>query len=277
MALGKTARKIVVVAALAVAALLVVAYFARNAVAASILRSTGSRLLGTRLDVDSVDIDLFGLAVGLNGLRVDNPEGWGTPRALEARSIRVALSGDSRLDRLVVDSIDLDGVGIWFIRDGMKSNISAIVDNLPDQPKAGDAKAPAPEAAGKSMDLLIRRLTLSSVAVHYADRGSFKGDVPVVASLKKVEVREINAKTAGKDISEQLVGQVFESVVLAIAKESAGKLPDMLGKGLQQSVEAGGRLGNQAIDAIGGAAKGAGDAVGGFLKGIGDAIGGKKQ
>ena len=102
MALGKTARKIVVVAALAVAALLVVAYFARNAVAASILRSTGSRLLGTKLDVDSVDIDLFGLAVGLHGLRVDNPEGWGTPRALEARSIRVALSGDSRLDRLVV-------------------------------------------------------------------------------------------------------------------------------------------------------------------------------
>ena len=143
--------------------------------------------------------------------------------------------------------------------------------------KAGAAKAPAPEGAGKPMDLLIRRLTLSSVAVHYADRGSFKGDVPVVASLKKVEVREINAKTAGKDISEQLVGQVFESVVLAIAKESAGKLPDMLGKGLQQSVEAGGRLGNQAIDAIGGAAKGAGDAVGGFLKGIGDAIGGKKQ
>jgi hypothetical protein len=277
MALGKTARKIVVVAALAVAALLVVAYFARNAVAASILRSTGSRLLGTRLDVDSVDIDLFGLAVGLNGLRVDNPEGWGTPRALEARSIRVALSGDSRLDRLVVDSIDLDGVGIWFIRDGMKSNISAIVDNLPDQPKAGDAKAPAPEGAGEPMDLLIRRLTLTTVAVHYADRGAFTGEVPVVASLKKVEVREINAKTAGKDISEQLVGQVFESVVLAIAKESAGKLPDMLGKGLQQSVEAGGRLGNQAIDAIGGAAKGAGDAVGGFLKGIGDAIGGKKQ
>lgn len=275
MALGKTARKIAVVAALAVAALLVVAYVARNAVAASILRSTGSRLLGTRLDVDSVDIDLFGLAIGLNGLRVDNPEGWGTPRALEARSIRVALSGDSRLDRLVVDSIDLDGVGIWFVRDGMKSNISAIVDNLPDQPKAGDAKAP--EAAGKPMDLLIRRLTLSSVAVHYADRGAFTGEVPVVASLQKVEVREINAKTAGKDISEQLVGQVFESVVLAIAKESAGKLPDMLGKGLQQSVEAGGRLGNQAIDAIGGAAKGAGDAVGGFLKGIGDAIGGKKQ
>ena len=268
----KNVRRIAVVAALALAAGLVAAFLARNAIAASILRSTGSRLLGVKVEADAVDIDLFGLAVGIDGLRVANPEGWGAPTALEAKHIRLAVSGESGASSVVVDGIDLDGVSIWFINDGTTTNISAIVDSIPDAPKAD-----APKSEGSSMDLLIRRLTLTEVSVRYAPRSSAGPDMPVVAHLPKVEIRDIDGRTSGSGIAQQLVGQVFEAVVLAIARESAGKLPDVVGNALQSSVEAGGHFGAAALDTLGGVAKGAGDAVGGFLKGIGDAVtGGKK-
>jgi hypothetical protein len=95
MKITRNVRRIAVAAALALVAGLAAAFLARNAIAASILRSTGSRLLGVRVDVDAVDIDVFGLAVAVDGLRVANPEGWGAPTALEAGHIRLALSGDS--------------------------------------------------------------------------------------------------------------------------------------------------------------------------------------
>lgn len=266
-------RKIALVAITAVAVAAVGGYLARNAIAASVLRSTGSGLLGVRVDVHSVDLDLFGLGVELAGLSVANPEGWGAPEALTADRIRVALSADTRPSRLVVEAIDLEGVSIWFVNDGTRSNINAIVENIPDLP----AERGASPAKASSTELLIRRLTLSGTDVRYAPRSSAGADVPVIARLGKIEVRDINGKTAGSDIAEQLVGQVFEAVVLAVAKESAGKLPEAIGGALQKSVAAGGRFGAAAVDALGGVAKGAGDAVGGFFKGIGDAISGGKK
>ena len=271
MKITRNVRRIAVAAALALVAGLAAAFLARNAIAASILRSTGSRLLGVRVDVDAVDIDVFGLAVAVDGLRVANPEGWGAPTALEAGHIRLALSGDSDASSVVVDGIDLDGISIWFVSDGAATNISAIVDNIPDAPKAD---GPGPE--GPSMGLLIRRLTLTGVSVRYAPRSSAGPDMPVVANLPKVEVRDIDGRTSGSGIAQQLVGQVFEAVVLAVARESAGKLPDAVGGALQSSIAAGGHFGAAALEGLGGVAKGAGGAVGGFLKGIGDAVGGKK-
>jgi hypothetical protein len=274
MPLPRTLRKVALVAAAALAAAAVAGYLARNAIAASVLRSTGSSLLGVRVDVHSVNLDLFGLGVELEGLSIANPEGWGAPEALTADRIRVELSGDTRPSRLVVEGIDLDGVAVWFINDGTHSNINAIVQNIPKSPDAGRSDP----AAGSSTELLIRRLTVTGTDVRYAPRSSAKADVPVVAHLGKVEVREIGGNTTGSDIAEQLVGQVFEAVVLAVAKESAGKLPEVVGGALQKSIVAGGHFGAAAVDALGGVAKGAGDAVGGFFKGIGDAFsGGKKE
>lgn len=260
-----------VASAVAVVALIAIAWFSRNMIATAVTRSVATRLLGVPVEVDAVRIDVFGLAVEVDGVRVSNPPGWGAPRAMEIDHLGVRVGSESSATRLVVDDISLRGVRIWFIRDGLKNNISELVGNL-----SGTKDEKPAEPSGPGMELLIRRLALEQVEVRYGERSSAsKGEVPVVASLEKVEIRDIDARTGGKGLAEQLVGQVFEATVVAVVKGAGGKLPAAIGDAVGSAVQAGGRLGTQAVNAIGNAAKGATEAVGGLLKGIGDAIGGK--
>jgi hypothetical protein len=266
-------RRIAVIALVSLVALLAIAWFGRNIIATTVARSVASRLLGVQVQIDSVNLDVFGLGVDVNGLIIDNPAGWGAPHMLEATQVSVRVAGESTTQRLVVDLVQLSGIKVWFIRDGDRNNVSQIVGNL----SGGDAaaKPEAKPAEGPSTELLIRLLVLDDVEVHYTERAALVGDIPVAAKLKHVEVKDINARTAGKDLAEKLVGQVFEATMLAIVSESGGKLPAVFGNAVQGSIEAGGRIGTAAIKGIQDASKGAGEAVGGLLQGIGDAFGGK--
>lgn len=268
-------RRIAVIALVSLVALLAIAWFGRNIIATTVARSVASRLLGVQVQIDSVNLDVFGLGVDVNGLIIDNPAGWGAPHMLEATQVSVRVAGESTTQRLVVDLVQLSGIKVWFIRDGDRNNVSQIVGNL----SGGDAaaKPEAKPAEGPSTELLIRLLVLDDVEVHYTERAAVVGDIPVAAKLKHVEVKDINARTAGKDLAEKLVGQVFEATMLAIVSESGGKLPAVFGNAVQGSIEAGGRIGTAAIKEIQDASKGAGEAVGGLLKGIGDAFGGKDK
>jgi hypothetical protein len=268
-------RRIAVIALVSLVALLAIAWFGRNIIATTVARSVASRLLGVQVQIDSVNLDVFGLGVDVNGLIIDNPAGWGAPHMLEATQVSVRVAGESTTQRLVVDLVQLSGIKVWFIRDGDRNNVSQIVGNL----SGGDAaaKPEAKPAEGPSTELLIRLLVLDDVEVHYTERAALVGDIPVAAKLKHVEVKDINARTAGKDLAEKLVGQVFEATMLAIVSESGGKLPAVFGNAVQGSIEAGGRIGTAAIKEIQDASKGAGEAVGGLLKGIGDAFGGKDK
>jgi hypothetical protein len=268
-------RRIALIALVSLVALLAIAWFGRNIIATTVARSVASRLLGVQVQIDSVNLDVFGLGVDVNGLIIDNPAGWGAPHMLEAKQVSVRVAGESTTQRLVVDLVQLSGIKVWFIRDGDRNNVSQIVGNL----SGGDAaaKPEAKPAEGPSTELLIRLLVLDDVEVHYTERAALVGDIPVAAKLKHVEVKDINARTAGKDLAEKLVGQVFEATMLAIVSESGGKLPAVFGNAVQGSIEAGGRIGTAAIKEIQDASKGAGEAVGGLLKGIGDAFGGKDK
>jgi len=268
-------RRIALIALVSLVALLAIAWFGRNIIATTVARSVASRLLGVQVQIDSVNLDVFGLGVDVNGLIVDNPAGWGAPHMLEAKQVAVRVAGESTTQRLVVDLVELSGIKVWFIRDGNRNNVSQIIGSL----SGGDsaAKPEAKAAEGPGTDLLIRLLVLDDVEVHYTERAALVGEIPVAAKLKHVEVKDINARTAGKDLAEKLVGQVFEATMLAIVSESGGKLPAVFGNAVQGSIEAGGRIGTAAIKEIQDATKGAGDAVGGLLQGIGDAFGGKDK
>ena len=274
MAISPRIRRVALISLVSLLGLVAVAWFARNVIATTVVRSVASRLLGVNVAVDAVRLDPFGLKVEVEGLVVDNPPNWGAPHALQAGLIQLAVSGDTTSSHLVVDRIGLKDVTVWFIQDGMKSNVSQLVDNLSakeakDEPK----EKPAP---ADGTDLLIRLLELDNVSVRYADRAGAAKEVPVLATLNHVEVKDIHGKTAGKDLAEQLVGQVFEATMLAIVSDSGGKLPATLGKGIGSSIEAGGRLGKSALESFDKATKGAGEAVGGLINGLGDAFGGKK-
>ncbi len=275
MATPHRLRRLAIIIAASFLSFLVIAWFARDMIAASVARSVATRLLGVEVEIDSVHIDVFGLAVEVNGLRVANPAGWGTPLLLNAGHIAVRVSGESSSQKLIVESVELSTVSIWFIRDGDKNNVADVVANLSksDGPKA----KPTDPKSAPGMDLLIQLLVLEDVNVYYTERSKIVGNIPVAVHLKHVEAKNIDGKTAGSGLADQLVGQVFEAVMVAVVAEAGNNLPAVLRDPINGAVRSGGRIGASAINMIGDAASKGGGAVEGLLHGIGDAFGGGKK
>ncbi len=112
--------RIAVIAAASLLGLAVLAYAVRNPVATAIARSAASGVLKVPVEIGWVSIDVWGAAITVEDVKVGNPKGFEPPHALVARRIAVDVSGDSSTSRLVVDSIELDGVGVWFLLDGTR-------------------------------------------------------------------------------------------------------------------------------------------------------------
>lgn len=260
--------RIAVIAAASLLGLAALAYAVRNPVATAIARSAASGVLKVPVEIGWVTIDVWGAAIVVEDVKVGNPKGFEPPHALVARRIAVDVSGESSTSRLVVDSIELDGVGVWFLLDGTRNNIAELVKGMEGtEPK--DAK---PSAAGPGVEVLIHRLTLTDTEVHLSEKPSGK-DVPVLAKLAKVEAREISSKASSADLAAQVTGEAFEAVMGAVVAEMGTRLPAAVGKGVTDAL---GQAGTVIGESLKDATKGVGDALKGVGDGLGGLFGGKK-
>lgn len=263
--------RIAVIAAAGLLGLGVVAYALRNHVATAIARSAASGVLNVPVEIGWVSIDVWGAAITVEDVKVGNPKGFEPPHALVARRISVDLSGESSTRTLVVDAIELDGVGVWFLLDGTRNNIAELVKGMGGT-EAKDAKEAKPAAGGPGIDVLIRRLTLTDTEVHLSEKPSGK-DVPVLAKLARVEARNISSKASSGDLAAQVTGEAFEAVMGAVVAEMGTRLPASVGKGVTDALgQAGSVIGETLKDAT----KGVGDALKGVGDGLGGMFGGKK-
>jgi hypothetical protein len=254
--------RIAVIAAASLLGLAVVAYAVRNPVATAIARTAASGVLKVPVEIGWVSIDVWGAAITVEDVKVGNPKGFEPPHALVARRIAVDVSGESSTSRLVVDSIELDGVGVWFLIDGARNNIAELVKGM----QGSEPKDAKPAAGGPGVEVLIRRLTMTDTEVHLSEKPSGK-DVPVLAKLAKVEARDISSKASSSDLAAQVTGEAFEAVMGAVVAEMGTRLPAAVGKGVTDAL-------GQAGTVIGGALQDATKGVGDALKGAGDGLGG---
>ncbi|MFM1937127.1 MAG: hypothetical protein RI990_2086 [Planctomycetota bacterium] len=270
----KTWIKVLVVVVALVGALVVTAYALRNTVAVGIARAVAPAVLGVPVEIGAVDLDVFGGAVTVEGVAVGNPKGFAAPHALTAKRIHVALSGESSPSRLVVDLVQVKGVEAWFILDGTDNNISRIVSGM--STGSGDAK-PASDGAG--VEVLIRKLQLQELAVHVSERPD-AAEVPVLASIDEIEVRDVSSRSASGDLAAQLTAKVFETSMAAVVAQMGSKMPAAIADGVTKSLGNAGVVVTEvfqgATKGIQDAAKGVGDAVKGIGDGLGGVFGGKK-
>lgn len=260
--------RIAVIAAASLLGLAVVAYAVRNPVATAIARTAASGVLKVPVEIGWVSIDVWGAAITVEDVKVGNPKGFEPPHALVARRISVDVSGESSTSRLVVDAIELDGVGVWFLLDGARNNIAELVKGM----EGTDPKDTKPAAGGPGVEVLIRRLTITDTEVHLSERPSGK-DVPVLAKLAKIEARDISSKASSGDLAAQLTGEAFEAVMGAVVSEMGTRLPAAVGKGVTDAL---GQAGTVIGESLKEATKGVGDALKGVGDGLGGMFGGKK-
>ena len=199
---------------------------------ASVIEQQGSRLTGTAVEVDGVEISLRDGRGAIRGLRVANPEGFSRRDAFALGEIVLQLDLASitqppyRLEEVTIRAPE----ALYELDARARSNLQAILDRV----KARSAGAePEPEPAGEPSELRIDRF-------HFAD-----GVVVVDAEARGVASQRLKLppltrqKLAGRpaEIGGQLLEAYLQSVIRTAAQSPLKKqLDGALEKG---SAEAG--------------------------------------
>lgn len=256
-------KKKILLGALALIAVIVVVVFvfSERLVRAGI-EAGGTKALGVETTVDDVHLALFRGRVGLEGLRIANPEGYESPALFTLGEGRVAVKILSLLgDPVEVQEIQITAPQMTLERQGLKTNVFSVLKNLKSKKQGpGKAEKEGKDESGKSFR--IGRIRISDPKVHVR---LAEGVNPSIA-LPTIELNEIS----NADGTPVMLADVFEQVLLAMARSSLehgkGVIPDdflgALGDQLASLKSIGGKLREIGSDVTGTIEKAVGEGVG---------------
>jgi len=253
----------------------VAAFLARNVIATALVPGVASTVLGVKVELGAAEVGLSPPSARLTDLDIGNPPAYTAPYSLKLGDVNVQVAADGvSASKIVVDSVALDKLGIWFIQNGDSNNISDIVANLS---KGGDSSEPAASGDAGQVEIVIKKMTLTNLEVHATVAGA---DMPVIV-VDRIELANITSKGKASDLTSQLTREIFEVTMKATIDACGKQLPAAITANVGKSLEGAGVAIGQATAAMGEAAKKAVDeatkGIGEATKGIGDLFGGEKS
>lgn len=250
--------------------------FALDSIATKAVEAGGTRALGTPTHLGSADIGLLGGGVTLDGLRVENPEGFSEEDFLALEHGEVEVSLGSLLDDVVdVPLLALRGIDLRLERAGGTTNYGRILESL--EKVGGGADQPSgKDAEGKKFR--IRELRVEDVTAH-VNAAAEAGDLAqITVNVPSIALQNVGTADDGASIAE-ISAAVVRALLESTIEAGAGKIPldmlddlevtlddyvdglgDQLGEQLEQ---VGGKLGDEAGKVLEDAKKG----LGGLLDG----------
>lgn len=209
-------------------------------VAARVISSEGSAVLGAKTSVGGAHIALLGGTSSVSGLRVVQPAGFGEGDmlSLDRTSVTVrlpALMGK----RVEIDEISLTGLAVALVSKDGKVNLQAVADNVQKSMADTSAKpAAAEEKPGK--EVLIRKLVVSDIDVTATGTGMTVTGNPVKVRIPNITLENVSSLNAKDSITSEVTSRVLQSVVAGVLKSNVEGLSDTALAGLNS---AGGTLG----------------------------------
>ncbi|OXU15297.1 DUF748 domain-containing protein [Sedimentisphaera salicampi] len=276
----------------------------------------GTKALGVGVDIDAITFSLMGGEGKINGLTVDNPEGYKLDYAMKMGQGDIAVDTGSLLsDEVRIKKLHFDGLHINFESRGFKSNFQTITENI--KPAEGEKKPEEEKPAEKGKkQVVVDKLIISNAKVTVKLIDLPVGDMDKMTfTLPRIELEDVgkDKKLTFAELSKIIFGTITETIMEAgkgiipsgvldslggTFKGAAGMLGD-LGQGVFGSVsgiagEGGKKLGEaaeggkKAVEgvveggkkAIEGAAKtgeNIGKEAGKIVEGIGGMFGGEKK
>ncbi len=144
---------------------LVALYFGRNPLVIAGVERGGEFATSQKTALTDANLAIFQGALTLNGLNIANPQGAGYQGAnfLTMKTCAVTMEPGSVLtDTVVVDRIDIDGLDITLEQNGVKSNLSDIMDAInKNTASTGNSSNTSP---GKK--LKIGEVSITNIMVH---------------------------------------------------------------------------------------------------------------
>ncbi len=181
-----------------------------DSIVAGAIERYGSRLTGTEVTVERVDIALRQGRITIDGLRVANPEGFSDRDALDLDRLTVQIDPESlREQPYVLERIEIAGVGALYEVDAEgRRNLDVIRGNL-EQAGGGDEAGEAPPR------LLVRHLSLAGgevqVDAEAVGLGSRTVELPSFTMSDLGAPDGAPADAIGKQVLTRLVRQAAEA------------------------------------------------------------------
>jgi len=219
------------------------------------IRTGGSMIVKTKIEVDSVRLKLLRGTLDIKNLRVANPEGSANPYALELPNFHLSLNIRSlTTDKIIVEAIEIEGIKVDYeprLKGG--SNLQVLLDNMQDP-----NKQPPPDAVDPK---------ISEAEKEAAEK----------EAAKKVVIRKLSV--SGGQINVTLLAQAIPLILPPITMTGIGEEDDVtmaeavtifLKKLFTSVIDASAQVAGSVVNA----AKAAGDGLGSAAGTVADAAGG---
>lgn len=189
------------------------------------VETAGEKALKVDVRVEDLSLAILAGKLNIDGLVIDNPEGYQHPTFLEAQHSYMALNTKSLLsDTIEFDQITLDGITVVVEQKGLTNNLKEILANLP---KAEEPQAPPAEEGKAKKNVVVKELELTNVNVKVS---LLPGVGRATAlSLKLAPIRMTDLGTESKMDAAILVKEIILAIALGIAEQGKGMIPtDMI-------------------------------------------------
>ncbi|MCH2136159.1 MAG: AsmA family protein [Phycisphaerales bacterium] len=194
-------RKIIAGLIVAVLILLLVAFMSIDAIAASVIRSQGTTILGVKTDVSSVKLGIFSDDTQIRGLKIANPEGFEKPDFVQLTSADIAASiGTMLSDKIEIPTVILQGLTLDLEQIDDRLNANVIVEHVSAATSSETSTEPSERVhlnIGK-LEIHDIRLTATGSIVNLAG-GKLDAEIP------SFTMENVGTKTEEGDITSQVV------------------------------------------------------------------------
>ena len=223
-------KKIILSAVIGVVVLLIIAAIAVGLFLDKAIKSgvetVGPMLTKTDVELNRVSLSLWSGSGKIQGLVVANPPGYQTTSAIKVGSASLQVRPGSLFsDKVVVNSIDIQGPEVTFETDFKGNNLSKLLANIEAATGGEGKEKPAETEPAASRKLQVNDLVVSGGKVNVSVTGLMGGKSAVVA-LPEIHLTNLGTGPEGITAAE-LSKLVLNKVLQAAAQASASAVADL--------------------------------------------------
>lgn len=179
------------------------------------MEDAGSDVLKTEVEVDDIDISIFGGNASMDGFIVYNPEGFSDEAAVSLKGIKLVLDlGSLFSDNILVKEVYVNNPEILFEQKGTKVNLRELSQNI---------STGTEEESDKS--IIIEKFVLEEGKISISSE--LEKERNAEASLDRIELKDIGK--SGSGTVQQAMREILEPVIKnALAEAASSGLMDQL-------------------------------------------------
>ncbi|MFK8050197.1 MAG: hypothetical protein AB8B81_17345 [Halioglobus sp.] len=186
------------------------------------IEDVGSDVTRTGVQLDSVQLDLTTGRSQLNGLTINNPQGYESEYALKLDTIVVQIDPTSlREPVIVISQVSIDGAKLIAEQKGKNTNLGQLLKNM--ERDSGSKKSPpAGESSSQDIRLMLKKFDFLNA------RATVVSEITETQSIEIPDIRETNIGDTKKGLTpDQLAQTLLGNIVKKVQKSVTRYLRDL--------------------------------------------------